>query len=270
MTIPEHIVRRKLIDRHKLGESNNRVFQFSYRKKRYYAKIYKEQVCFQRETYALENFGDADLPVPRIVFKSASFGADEKCLIVTEQIKGTTLDNIQRQRNKYCYQAGCILSKIHSLQIAEMAPPLVIPVREITKQLTVFADEENIRHPLLQSMEQTLVELNSSHHVVMSHGDFIGRHILVSRGTISGIIDWENLRTARPEFDLGHSRALLELSGSPEEERNFIKGYSLPFDENLTRKLKFYYKVLFASHWKREKNVEKYQQAVVSIKAQPT
>lgn len=269
MMLPEQIVSRKLHDRREVGESNNRVFQFSYRKKQYYAKIYKEKVCFQRETYALENFGAADIPVPKIVFKSDSFGVDERCLVVTEHIKGTTLDDIQRERNKYCYQAGRMLSKIHSLQVASIAPPLVIPGEEIARQLTVFADEENIRHPLLQAIEQTLAEVNSSHHGIMSHGDFIGRHILVSRGAISGIIDWENLRTARPEFDLGHSCALLELVGSQEDENSFVKGYGLPFDENLTRKLKFFYKVLFASHWKRGQKVEKYQQAVASIKAQP-
>lgn len=269
MMLPERIVRRKLLDLREMGETNNKVFQFSYRKKRYFAKIYKAQVCFQRETYALENFGKADIPVPEIVFKSASFGADESCLVVTEHIKGTALDNVQRQRNTYCYQAGRMLSKIHSLPIASIAQPLVIPGEEIARQLTVFADEEKIRHPLLQSIEQTLAEVNSSHHAVMSHGDFIGRHILVSKGTISGIIDWENLRTARPEFDLGHSRALLELVGSPEEEHEFVKGYGLPFDENLTRKLKFFYKVLLAGNWKREKKVEKYQQAVSSLKAHP-
>jgi aminoglycoside phosphotransferase (APT) family kinase protein len=269
MMLPEHIVSRKLLDRHELGESNNKVCKFSYRKKQYYAKIYNEKVCFQRETYALENFGGADIPVPQIVFKSAAFGTDESCLVVTEQIKGTTLDDIQRQRNKYCYQAGRMLSRIHSLKVAAVASPLVIPGEEIARQLNHFADEENIRHPLLQAIEKTLAELDSSYQGVMSHGDFIGRHILVSRGTISGIIDWENLRTARPEFDLGYSRALLELVGSPEEEHSFVKGYGLPFDENLTCKLKFFYKALFASHWKREGKMERYQQAVSSIKAHP-
>ena len=267
--LPERIVSRKLLDLREMGASNNKVFQFSYSKKQYFAKIYKEQVGFQRETYALENFGKSDIPVPEIVFKSTSFGTDESCLVVTRQIKGTPLDNIRCRRKTYCFQAGRVLSKIHALKVAGTAPPLVIPVEEIAKQLAVFAKEEKIRHPLLQSIAQTLEELNSSHHVVMSHGDFIGRHILVSGGSISGIIDWENLRTARPEFDLGHSRALLEVFGGSEEEHEFVKGYSLPFDENLTRKLKFYYQVLFASYWKREKKIDKYQRAVRFIKAQP-
>jgi len=269
MTIPQHIISRKLLDRRDMRMGNNEVFQFSYHRKDYFAKIYKEPSGFQREIFALENFGGADIPVPEIVFKSASYGGAESCLVITERIKGTTLDKIERQRQKYCYQAGHLLAKIHAIKIPALVQPLVIPIEEIAQGIASFAQDENIRHPLLLSMEGTFAELNQSNNIVMSHGDYIGRHIFVFRGIVSGIVDWECIRAARPEVDLGHCCAFLEIFGNPEDEPSFIKGYGSTFDERITHRLKLYYKIIFAHYWKKLNKEQEYQKAMRSIEAHP-
>jgi aminoglycoside phosphotransferase (APT) family kinase protein len=269
MTIPEHIISRKLTSRRDIRLGNNQVFGFSYQRKQFFAKIYKERGGFQRETFALENFGKSDIPVPKIVFKSTSHGGTENCLVITERIKGTTLDKVERSRNKYCYQVGRLLAKIHAIKIPAMVRPLVIPVEEIAKGIRLFADQEKIAHPLLRFLETTLEELNLSSDIVMSHGDYIGRHIFVFRGTVSGIVDWECIRAARPEIDLGHCSAFLEIFGGPEDMQSFIRGYGLTFDENINNRLKLYYKIIFARYWKRLNREQEYQRAICSIRSQP-
>jgi aminoglycoside phosphotransferase (APT) family kinase protein len=164
---------------------------------------------------------------------------------------------------------GHRLAKIHALKIPAMVQPLVIPTEEIAQGITNFAQAENIRHPLLLCMEKTFEELNLSNNIVMSHGDYIGRHIFVFRGAVSGIVDWECIRSARPEVDLGHCCAFLEIFGSPEDEPSFIKGYGLTFDESITHRLKFYYKIIFAHYWKKLNKEQEYQKAMRSIKAHP-
>jgi aminoglycoside phosphotransferase (APT) family kinase protein len=269
MTISEHIISQKLKDRRGLWPGHNQVFEFSYQGKRYFAKLYKEKEGFQRETLALENFGAADIPVPKIVFTSTSYGGAENCLLITERIKGTTLDNIERRRNSYCYQAGRLLAKIHALKIPALVQPLVIPVEEIAQQIIAFAANEKIQHPLLRSLETTLEELNLSPDTVLSHGDYISRHIFVFRGTVSGIVDWEGIRAARPELDLGHCSAFLEIFGDPTDVHSFIKGYGANFDEAINNKLKLYYKIIFARYWKRLNKEQEYKRAICSINTQP-
>lgn len=268
MSIPEHVITRKLTERRNIRVGHNEVFRFLYKRKQYFAKIYKEEHGFQRETYALEHFGGYDIPVPNIAFKSASYGSDKKSLLITEKIEGTTLDRIKRHREKYCYEVGELLSRIHLLPITAAVVPLVIPVDEIADHVLVFADNENIRHPLLEVIRQTLEDLNTTDGIVMSHGDYIGRHLFVFRGAVSGIVDWECLRASRPEIDLGHCAAFLEIFGNPDDERDFIKGYGLTFDEDIKNKLKLYYKLIFARYWKRLNREKEYQQAMRSIKMQ--
>lgn len=269
MTIPEHIINRKLKSKRDLGLGHNHVFAFAHQGKRYFAKIYKEREGFQRESFALENFGAADIPVPAVVFKSTSYGSADNCLLITERIKGTTLDYIERGRSSYCYQAGRVLAKIHALKIPALVQPLVIPIEDIANQIITFAVNEKIEHPLLRALETTLEELNLSTHTVLSHGDYIGRHIFVFRGAVSGIVDWECIRAACPELDLGHCSAFLEIFGGPTDVHSFIKGYGANFDEALNHKLKFYYKIIFARYWKRLNKEQEYQRAICSINAQP-
>lgn len=268
MMLPEHIVRQKLSDGRHMPASNNKVFQFSHQGKQYYAKIYKKKVCFERETFALENFGASDIPVPKIVFKSASFGEAGSCLIVTEQIKGRPLSSIQRHRHRYNQESGRLLSKIHRLEFAQIARPMDISFDEFEHKMKAFAQEENLEHPLLKLIKQTWEELkDSTRQDVMSHGDYCDRHIFALRGAISGILDWEQLRFVKQEYDLAHECALIDIFGRPGDERDFIRAYGLPFDEDLTCKLKFYYKLLFANHWKKAKLEKRYRKALCSIKA---
>lgn len=269
MTIPEHVITRKLIGRRNIRIGHNEVFRFLYDGKQYFAKIYKEERGFQREIYALENFGGADIPVPDIVFKAASYGSGDRSLVITEKIKGTTLDKIKLHRDKYCYEVGRLLARIHSMQIPATMETLVIPVEEIANHVLLFANNENIRHPSLEVIRETLEDLNGSEGIVMSHGDYIGRHIFVFQGVVSGIVDWECLRASRPEIDLGHCSAFLEIFGNPEDERDFIEGYGLTFDEDIKNKLKLYYKIIFARYWKRLKREKEHQRAMHSIRTQP-
>lgn len=269
MSIPEHIVSRKLAAARSVGLGNNSVTGFGYGGKRYFAKIYKEEGCFRREVYALENFGRADIPVPEIAFKSACYGESGSCLLVTEKIKGTTLDKINLQRERYCYEVGRLLANIHAIEIPEAAPLLVIPVDELVSELNAFAESHEIRHPMLGVMRETLEELNRSGHAVLSHGDYISRHIFLCRGGVSGVVDWECLRVASPEVDLGHCAAFLEIFGRPGEESQFTSGYGEAYDVEIKNRLKLYYKIVFARYWKRLNRAHEYRLAMSSIKTQP-
>lgn len=269
MTLPEHIISRKLLDGRGMLASNNQVFQFSYHRKDYFAKIYREPSCFEREIFALENFGHAGIPVPEIAFKSALYGGSQSSLVVTEGMKGTTLDKIERQRQRYCYQAGELLAQIHAIKIPAIVQPLVIPIAEVAEGIASFTRDENINHPLLQCMDKTLAELNLSNNLVLSHGDYIGRHIFVFRRAVSGIVDWEYIRAARPELDVGYCCAALEIFGSAEDERSFIQGYGLNFDDSINHRVKLYYKIILAKYWKRRGRTQDYQKAMCSIAAHP-
>lgn len=269
MSLPENIVSRKLSAARRVGFGNNNVVGFSHGGKRYFAKTYKAEVCFERETYALENFRAAGIPVPSVAFKSASYGEAGDCLLVTERLAGSPLDEVERGRGRYCHEMGRLLSAIHALDIPEMIEPVVIPVDEIAGSVTDFAERHDIRHPLLAVMRETLEQLNRSGPVVLSHGDYISRHIFVCRGVVSGVVDWECLRAAPPELDLGHCSAFLEIFGRPGEEEQFAKGYGAGFDPEIKDRVKLYYKVVFARYWERLKREREYRQALRSIEAQP-
>ncbi len=53
MSLPEHIVVRKLTAVRGVGYGNNNVVGFSHRGRQYFAKTYKTVEGFERETYAL-------------------------------------------------------------------------------------------------------------------------------------------------------------------------------------------------------------------------
>ncbi len=269
MSLPEHIISRKLADARGVGLGNNSVVGFGHQGKRYFAKVYKKEDCFRREVYALENFRRSDIPVPEIAFKSACFGEAGSCLLVTERIKGTTLDKVNFQRERYCYEVGRLLANIHAIKIPEDARSLVIPVDETVSEVSEFAESQGIRHPLLRVIRETLEELNRSDNFVLSHGDYISRHIFVCRGGVSGVVDWECLRASSPELDIGHCAAFLEIFGKPGEEPQFLKGYGSAYDVEIKNRLKLYYKVIFARYWKSLNREAEYRQAMHSIETQP-
>lgn len=267
--LPEHIIDRKIAERSDALVGNNRVFQFSYQRRAYFAKFYRGEEGFQRETYALENFSRADIPVPEIVFKSSAYGAAAERLVVTERLRGTMLDKVKRNRDKYCYEIGRLLSRIHSIRIPSFIEPLVIPTREIAVDILRLAEAMNIEHPLLGCVEQTLEKLNSSNDKVLLHGDYIGRHIFVFNEEVTGIIDWECLRVARREIDIAHCCAFLDIFGQPNEVEKFIEGYGQPFDERLNDNFRLYYKIIFAHYWKRLAKENEHQRALDAIRTHP-
>ena len=264
--LPEHIIDRKIAERRGALVGHNRVFQFSYQRRDYFAKFYRGEEGFQRETYALENFSRADIPVPEIVFKSSSYGEAAERLVVTERLKGTMLDQVKQNRNKYCHEIGRLLSLIHAIRIPPFIEPLVIPTREIAGDIIRLAAAMNIEHPLLACVEQTLEELNASTDKVLLHGDYIGRHIFVFNEEVTGIIDWECLRVARREIDLAHCCAFLDIFGQPNEVEKFIEGYGQPFDERLNNNFRLYYKIIFAHYWKRLEKEHEHQRALHAIR----
>ncbi|HEX7175272.1 MAG TPA: aminoglycoside phosphotransferase family protein [Pyrinomonadaceae bacterium] len=247
---------------------NNDVLRFSYGGEEYFAKAYKNKACFRRELYALENFLASEIPVPEVVYKSKSCEGAENGLIVMRKAGGMPLDKIEVRRNEYCYEMGCLLSRIHSLELQTEIEPWIIPAQEIAGQVLAFSEEENIRHRTSGLVEKTFEKFKLSQSVVVSHGDYIERNVLGSDGRITGIVDWECLRAARPEVDLGYCCAFLDIFRNPDEERSFIKGYSLKFDEQLKDEIKLLYKMILARYWQQTGKSQEYQKALSAVKKQ--
>jgi aminoglycoside phosphotransferase (APT) family kinase protein len=270
MTIPESVCRRVLSERRDVQAGNNDVLRFSYGGEEYFAKAYKNKTCFRRELYALENFFASGIPVPEVVYKSESCEGAVNGLIVMKKAGGMPLDKIEVRRNEYCYEMGRLLSRIHSLELTPAIETWAVPAQEIAAQVLAFSQEESIRQRMVGLVEKTTEKIKRSQSIVVSHGDYLERNMLGSEGVITGIVDWECLRAARAEVDLGYCCAFLDIFRNSDEERSFIKGYSLKFDEELKDDIKLIYKIILALYWQQTEKNEEHQKALSAVKKQLT
>ena len=161
------------------------------------------------EAQALAFIRDSGLNirVPK-VYSSGSSG--ESGFIEMEMIEGDTLDKIWNdlsgeEKHSYAQQLRAIVNQLRSLEgdyIGSVEHGLAVDARRDRHHGGPFADEAGFNEFLLSNTISTTPKIyrkmlenllsGRKHRIVFTHGDLAPPNIMVNRGQIVGIIDWDN------------------------------------------------------------------------------
>lgn len=184
----------------------------------------EEENRFIPEKWAIEKSGETGVPVPEVLLVDEVEDNNKKMWVAVEtKLHGESLDRItdlpEASIKQITEQAGEILAKIHSVTprgfgrirkdgdgdydswesymlhslrpqqvkgTLESAKKAGIPATQVDQALRIIGDNSR----LFEDVAPHLL-----------HGDFGPKHILVSGGLITGIIDFENCKSGDPMFD---------------------------------------------------------------------
>ncbi|MCG2691264.1 aminoglycoside phosphotransferase family protein [Microgenomates group bacterium] len=180
---------------------------------------------FQQEQWVIKECKKVGVPVPDIfMIKYQIIDSIEYGFCLMEKIEGDTLErgkidfnNLDLDEKKnYIYQAGEILSKIHSITTTgwgsiikdkgeyDDANDLFENWIEEKENYEKIAKEENIKASLINKANELVEKFRERYKSIkpcLNHGDFSHKHFMVSRGKIVGILDWGCVRSDIPIYD---------------------------------------------------------------------
>lgn len=188
--------------------------------KKYSLKIFaSDDVLYNRE-YKLLNMLRENISVQKIYKISNDDIIDRKKYIIYEYINGITLG--QALKNGYILEESFVrevakaLGEIHKFKFNKVGfldenLNVIKELPSISKWYELFINEK-VRERLgndtvnniiniVKDNEEDLLKLDYSPRLV--HGDFQGTNILIDKGKLAGVIDWEFVMAGHPLGDIG-------------------------------------------------------------------
>ena len=184
-------------------------------------KLTRGRNSYPEEQWVYHEYARAQVPVPRVLYYSASLpGIGCPCLVMT-MIDGVPLFDADTPNIGLYGEVGEMLGKMHTVALpaARFGLGAFLPSATewyhswpafVTAQHAHPTSGEYLRrHGLWPDCAEDLTLLsakNSAHHFrcVLNHGDFGPDHILVRAGQIAGVIDPGECFAGPPEYDLAH------------------------------------------------------------------
>ncbi len=211
---------------------------------------------FESEKWALDRCRDVEVPVPQILLLSEVETDKEKLhFCVENKIEGVSLQELIKQKalsqseiKDLAISAGEILSKIHSIKTKGFGEINSSGVGKFeTWSEYMFEQNKNSDVVFEQAkkigvdaklIQQAFVILEKNKDIYnnidsrLAHSDYDIKHILIHKGKINGIIDFENCRGADIAYDFswwnyfGKNRPSVEwliegYKGNGDLEKNF-------------------------------------------------
>jgi len=173
---------------------------------------------------------ETNLPVPNVKL-SIEQKYQDQCWALMEFIEGETLRTaISSQKNKnnrreMIFHFGNILSKIHSTP----SPDELKSERPWLEDMILHA-EYNLNHYKVDGDKALLDKIKTTKPIkvkqTLIHGDFTIDNVLVSNGSISGIIDWSGGAYGDPRYDISLAiRPKPNLFEDEIDKEIFFEGY---------------------------------------------
>ncbi len=189
---------------------------------------FDKNLNFSYEKWAIENAKNVCVPVPEILFiGKISIKGELYSFCVNRYINGDPLDmelidfnKISKQKpKKYLFEAGKILSKIHSVRTNgygkidgngwsdEKSTDNFFKIWENNRLIENLAAKIDLSPKTVELAGKNILKFKNiykKHWLVLNHGDFTPRHMIVRDGKIAGIIDWGEARSDSPVYDFAN------------------------------------------------------------------
>ncbi len=183
---------------------------------------------FQQEKWAVTECKKVGVPVPEIfLVKYQTIKGKEFGLCLMEKIDGEPLErggiNFHKlslgQQNNYIYQAGEILSKIHSISTFgwgwiiknkgqyENSDNLFLNWLNKKELYEKAAKEENLELSIINKALRVMEVFRKRYSIVrpcLNHGDYSHKHFMVKNGKIVGVLDWGGVGSDSPIYDFAN------------------------------------------------------------------
>jgi len=205
---------------------------------------------------------EIDIPSPKIVYQDFSEDKYENCFYIMERLEGQNPGNIRKdidqdQLEKYIYQYGKMLGKVHQISLPGQYGLLVRDEEELVSEYGAeqwnwalegsmsswveMIEEQWSEHPSLEySSSKAKKLIPDKPKSVLVHSDNRLDNILVKDGSISGFLDWSHPWVGDSLYDLARAEYLLidydlSFKNNSQKERlreKLFKGYREEADLN--------------------------------------
>lgn len=244
-----------------IAGENNEVYDIATRDGNYILRISRSsRTRFLTEKWALDEVHKRDIPAPRMLFIGETVDNEETLKFCIEsKVPGRSLSELlhakqltREQINCINFQVGSILARIHTITpkgFGKFAEPgrgkyanwidFVLKYSLNEREETIaLAERANIKREQID----LAIGLLEKHHEIfrnvsphLLHFDFSPKHILVTDGKVSGVIDFENCMSGTQMYDLAWNAY---FDG---DSQSFRDGYAsisgLPHDYFMVQKL---------------------------------
>jgi aminoglycoside phosphotransferase (APT) family kinase protein len=218
MVSKERIIAGEVSEVYDIELSNNKhvILRISRERKPYY---------FQ-EKWALKKLKSVGVPVPEILFiKYLHVNNQDLSMCLMNKVEGEPLERgavdfnllSTEEKKVYIFQAGKLLSKIHSIKtegfgwitgegVAQYKTPdkLIDGFFEKMPHMFEIAQKESLDNKVIEKafrVADDFRELYSKSSPHLNHGDYSHKHFMVKNEKIVSIIDWGSIRSDTPIYD---------------------------------------------------------------------
>lgn len=184
---------------------------------------------FKQEQWAIKECQRVGIQAPEILLiKYVTVNGEKKGFCLMRKIDGETLarENINfdklsiNEQKMYIYQAGQILSKIHSISTAgfgrinkngkaQFKTPndLITNLSENESVYKSLVDKAKLDISIVETAMKLLSNLNMGYSRIkpnLNHGDYFRKHLVVKNKKIVGVLDWAEIRSDFPAYDFAN------------------------------------------------------------------
>ncbi|OOM16766.1 aminoglycoside phosphotransferase family protein [Clostridium saccharobutylicum] len=187
---------------------------------KYILKVFFNKEQDYKKDIKLLNILKDEIPVQRIYRVDTDLEIGNREYAIYEYIEGKTIGQYLREGyfmdEKFVKEVARILAKIHSykfnkvgfldadLHIKEELEPLNLWYERVIGERVrkrLGNDIVNKIKQVVKQNEKNLLDLDKDSRLV--HGDFQGTNILINKGIVCGILDWEFAMAGHPLEDIG-------------------------------------------------------------------
>ncbi|MFT4308109.1 MAG: phosphotransferase family protein [Candidatus Woesearchaeota archaeon] len=213
----------------------------------------------EREENIASYLSEMKIPVARIIRSDTSKTLIETDYIIKERLPGTTLrdSKIPREHVAKLYeQIGSILNRMHAVRFGSFGEleftgtnPEVrcekptyreAAYEELRTYIEAPTPFSSYREALLEWLEKNIGVFGAEITPRLTHNDFANTNIMVESGTVTGIIDFDNLASSNPVYDLYRLHHHLEPSLTPLALEGFSRTYTHELPDNFDEHVSFY------------------------------
>lgn len=187
---------------------------------KYILKVFFNKEQDYKKDIKLLNILKSEIPVQRIYRVDTDLEIGNREYAIYEYIEGKTIGQCLREGyfmdEKFVKEVARILAKIHSYKFNKVGfLDADLHIKEKLEPLSLWYERaigERVRKRLgndivnkikqvVKQNEKNLLDLDKDSRLV--HGDFQGTNILINKGRVCGILDWEFAMAGHPLEDIG-------------------------------------------------------------------
>jgi aminoglycoside phosphotransferase (APT) family kinase protein len=168
----------------------------------------------EREHAVLRWLESRDFPAPRVLATSTDARIVGGPFLVMEKLAGTDMvtDLVPRRLFALTPTLASLHARLHALDPAGLG--VMLPrVEDLVASLRARSAQAR-----LDGLEPALAWLETQRptprELVVCHGDFHPRNVLMQDGRVRGVIDWSLVLLADPAYDVGSARVILAYAPS--------------------------------------------------------